>query len=125
MSRLFETFSGDDDEVMLQMVKLLGKLPESWWTSWDARDHWFDENGTPLVDPETGRAFANTCILEDLLSEGVHFGIGGVTGRPVDITVPPNEREILENLFLQMLKYDPQSRLTILYWIIYGLNYKD
>jgi serine/threonine-protein kinase SRPK3 len=37
MSRLFKTWSGDDDEVMLQMVRLLGKLPEPWWTSWGKR----------------------------------------------------------------------------------------
>jgi serine/threonine-protein kinase SRPK3 len=30
MGRLFETFNGDDDGVILQMVKLLGKLPEPW-----------------------------------------------------------------------------------------------
>jgi serine/threonine-protein kinase SRPK3 len=125
MGRLVETFDGDDDEVILQMVKLLGKLPEPWWTSWDARHRWFDEDGAPLVDPETGKAFVNLCTIEGLLAPGVHFRIGGRTGRPVDITVPLAEAEILASPLLQMLIYDPNiaPQLTLC-WVIHGSNYE-
>ena len=36
-SPLFENVMDDDDEVIMQMVPLLGKLPEPWWSSWKAR----------------------------------------------------------------------------------------
>ena len=47
-SPLFENFIDDDDEVIMQMVPLLGKLPKPWWSSWKARGQWYEEDGTPL-----------------------------------------------------------------------------
>ncbi|RDL32476.1 uncharacterized protein BP5553_08932 [Venustampulla echinocandica] len=80
MSRLCETWDGDDDEVILQIVRLLGKLPEPWWPFWDARDRWCKEDGTPIVDPDIGIAFATPFTVDELIALGVHFRIGSATG---------------------------------------------
>jgi len=113
MSGLFETWSGDDDEVILQMVRLIGKLPEPWWAAWDSRSRWFEEDGTPIVYPDEEEAFATPTSIEKLLPPGVHSRMTSQMGRPIDITVPLYESQVLGDLLLQMLKYDPRSRLTI------------
>ncbi|KAG4430751.1 hypothetical protein IFR05_013772 [Cadophora sp. M221] len=68
MTPLFENFMDDDDEVIMQMVPLLGKLPEPWWSSWKARGQWYEGDGTPLVNPETGKPYILLDTLEELLS---------------------------------------------------------
>ncbi|KAK9483125.1 kinase-like domain-containing protein, partial [Lipomyces starkeyi] len=45
--QLFESFLGGPHEVLLQIVQILGKLPEPWWSSWDKRHVYFDEDGKP------------------------------------------------------------------------------
>ncbi len=102
---LFETYDGTDDDVLSYMVRLLGKLPEPWWSSWEARSHRFDEDGKP-----TGE---DTFTIQDLLEDSVQFRIGDKNGRLVDIAVPPEERNLLADLILRMLKYEPKERATI------------
>lgn len=48
------TFAGFryPDEVLKQMVEVLGKLPEPWWSTFEERKQWFDEDGEPLPAPE-------------------------------------------------------------------------
>jgi hypothetical protein len=58
----------DDDEIIMQMVPLLGKLLEPSWSSWNARGQWYEEAGTPLVNPETGKPYMFMDTLEELLS---------------------------------------------------------
>ncbi|KAF8149448.1 kinase-like domain-containing protein [Crassisporium funariophilum] len=42
---LFSSYRGDEDEVVREMVLILGKLPEPWWRQWKGRKEWFDGNG--------------------------------------------------------------------------------
>jgi len=46
-SQLFSSFLGGPDEVIRQMMQTLGKLPEPWWSAWEQRSAYFDENGRP------------------------------------------------------------------------------
>lgn len=112
MRRLFENWDDEDDQVILQMVRLMGKLPEPRWSSWEARDRWFEEDGTPIVNPETGNTFAKPLTFEKLFAEGVHFTMSS-TGEKFDVVVPPDEVQDLKDLLFRMLKYDPQARETV------------
>lgn len=68
---------------------------------------------TAVVD-ETGKPYANSTNIPWLLQEGVQFSIReGESKRKIDIMVAPDERDILADLLLQMLKYDPQSRASV------------
>lgn len=40
----FETFPVTLDEVTIEQVEMLGKLPELLWRKWEERGNWFDEN---------------------------------------------------------------------------------
>ncbi|KAJ6613433.1 kinase-like domain-containing protein [Mycena sp. CBHHK59/15] len=47
---LFNSYHGIKKEVLREMVLTLGKLPDRWWTKWEDRSEYFDENGTFIGD---------------------------------------------------------------------------
>ncbi|KAH8650804.1 kinase-like domain-containing protein, partial [Tricladium varicosporioides] len=112
-SPLFENFMDDDDEVIMQMVPLLGKLPEPWWSSWKARGRWYEEDGTPLVNPETGKPYVLMDTLEELLSSPSVNDPEGKKTEAGGFVVPTEESKILENLLMGILKYNPNERLSV------------
>jgi len=105
----------DDDEVIMQMVPLLGKLPEPWWSSWKARERWYKEYGTPLVNPRTGKPYMLMDTLEKLLSDSLPSGDepkrekNEASGFIVQI----EESKVLGSLLRSILKYDPEERLSV------------
>lgn len=36
---------GSDDTILREMVRLIGKLPEPYWSSWENRKNYFDDEG--------------------------------------------------------------------------------
>ena len=114
-SPLFQNFMDDDDEVIMQMVPLLGKLPEPWWSSWKARGQWYEEDGTPLVNPRTGRPRMLMDNLEELLtgSSLSSDDLGGKKKEACGFVVQIEESKILGNLLMGILKYDPKERLSV------------
>jgi serine/threonine protein kinase len=47
---LFEDFLSKTDEMLCQMVRTLGRLPEPLWRAWSARSAYFDDDGRPRDD---------------------------------------------------------------------------
>ena len=47
---LFDSYYGIKQEVLREMVLTLGKLPDRWWTQWEDRAQYFDQNGTFIGD---------------------------------------------------------------------------
>jgi serine/threonine protein kinase len=47
---LFDSYRGITKEVLRETVLTLGKLPDRWWTKWEDRSEYFDENGTFIGD---------------------------------------------------------------------------
>ena len=47
---LFNSYAGIRNEVLSEMVMTLGKFPDKWWTTWEDRSEYFDENGTFIGD---------------------------------------------------------------------------
>ncbi|KAK9240662.1 hypothetical protein V1525DRAFT_385322 [Lipomyces kononenkoae] len=45
--QLFASFLGGPHKVIRHIVQTLGKLPEPWWSPWQLRDAFFDDNGNP------------------------------------------------------------------------------
>jgi serine/threonine-protein kinase SRPK3 len=43
--QLFQGMFGDEDDILMQMTQLFGKFPEPWWSAWEKRDCWYDEEG--------------------------------------------------------------------------------
>ncbi|CAG8955989.1 hypothetical protein HYFRA_00008845 [Hymenoscyphus fraxineus] len=110
---LFENFMDDDDEVIMEMVPLLGKLPEPWWSSWEARGQWFEEDGTPLLNPNTGQPIMLMGTLEDFLSGKSLSDDNPMRSRKGGYILPLEESKDLANVLRGLLKYEPKERLTV------------
>lgn len=49
---LDDTFCTSQDDITAQQVELQGVMPGKWWSRWEERAKWFDEEGNPLGDPK-------------------------------------------------------------------------
>ncbi|VDB91690.1 unnamed protein product [Peniophora sp. CBMAI 1063] len=119
---LFESFFGDDTDIMKQTVGMLGRLPDPWWAKFEGREAWFEENGEPKSIEEQERAGvfikASKSSIRDQLRE-----IGtqddpppGDDGRMIErtgVTLPEREVELLGDLLERMLRYRPEERIKM------------
>ncbi|KAL2864090.1 kinase-like domain-containing protein [Aspergillus lucknowensis] len=56
----FESFPVSQDEVTMEHVEMLGKLPDRWWNKWEERSNWFDEDGRKNVKNSLRQWYGNT-----------------------------------------------------------------
>ncbi|KAE8150635.1 kinase-like domain-containing protein [Aspergillus avenaceus] len=56
----FESFPISLDEVTMEHVEMLGKLPDRWWKEWKERNNWFDEDGRKNVKENLQQWYGNT-----------------------------------------------------------------
>jgi serine/threonine-protein kinase SRPK3 len=91
---LFNSYRGIKKEVLREMVLTLGKLPDRWWTKWEDRSEYFDENGTFIGD------------TKKLLR---------VSGKFLQIPsdrMDGEELEELERVFRMMVSYEITDRIS-------------
>ena len=90
---------------------MLGKLPEPWWSAFEERHEWFEENGEP--EPP-GR---KTSIREKLRMIGNNNtppdADKGPMIEPVGTRLEEENIVLLSDLLKKMLKYRPEERITI------------
>ncbi|TPX07214.1 uncharacterized protein E0L32_010917 [Thyridium curvatum] len=98
----------DTDELLAEMVRFFGKLPQSWWDSWEARKDYFDDKGAWLRDDEDWS-------LEVLLSKPSEVieqsgeNRGAVENR---LETPPLEQRLMADLLRKMCCYEAGKRLS-------------
>lgn len=56
----FEAFPVTWDEVTIEHVEMLGKLPDRWWSNWEERSKWFDEDGRKNVKEPLRQWYSNS-----------------------------------------------------------------
>lgn len=111
----FLPWGKSQDEILLQHVKVLGKLPEAWWSSWETRSECLDEKeeGIFLVK--------QNCCLQDCgtrrsLEKTHDWCIAGprrtVEFEDVDFQSPDEKRAFLD-MTQMMLVFEPSKRATI------------
>lgn len=66
---LFEVFFSDRDDASLQIVQILGKLPERWWNAWDRRLTYFEEDGNLKQKWKNDRPLASLHPLIDQIKD--------------------------------------------------------
>ncbi|KAH8679986.1 kinase-like domain-containing protein [Tricladium varicosporioides] len=113
--QLFQGMFGDEDDILMQMVQLFGKFPEPWWSSWEKRDCWFDEEGKPSVYFDDGTATSQATTLEAILAEGYSFYPDSSNTKEdgkKTFSIPKEEIVVFADLLYQILKYSPGKRLT-------------
>ncbi|KAL3418662.1 hypothetical protein PVAG01_10378 [Phlyctema vagabunda] len=129
--KLFDTFDDDQDEYLCKMAMMLGKLPEPWWSTWETRNLFFQDNadGDGRVveirrespQPETGNmdvGFEDTVMqvpeprsIKDAIIIGLYYenkyGPGGVRH-----DISQEETDVFSDLLMKIFRYDPKERLT-------------
>ncbi|KAB8278883.1 hypothetical protein BDV30DRAFT_233341 [Aspergillus minisclerotigenes] len=56
----FEAFPVTLDEVTIEHVEMLGRLPDRWWSKWEERSNWFDEDGRKNVKETLRQWYGNS-----------------------------------------------------------------
>lgn len=119
---LFESFLGNDVEVLKQTVETLGRLPDPWWGAFEERGVWFEENGQPMSEQDQDRAGVlltshRTSIRMKLLEIGEQDNSPSEDKGPMienfGVRLPEEEVDLLADLLQKMLKYNPEERICI------------
>ncbi|WEW56963.1 serine/threonine protein kinase [Emydomyces testavorans] len=106
----FEAFPVTLDKVTIEHVEMLGKLPDRWWSKWEKRSNWFDEDGHKNV--------------KEILHQWYGNSIRNWTQRFTDYIQHPRKRNRFdtfsveeEKAFCDMIKsmlvFEPSKRATI------------
>jgi serine/threonine-protein kinase SRPK3 len=126
--KLFDSYDDDMDSHLYCMVLRLGKLPEPWWTAWEARQNWFEKDSDPQ---SRGRTYSPATEKPD--QEGLTDALHPIPSEPRSIQealapglwymdmdigdeihrdIPEDEIGVFADLLGKLLKYLPQDRLT-------------
>ncbi|KAH6877435.1 kinase-like domain-containing protein [Coprinopsis sp. MPI-PUGE-AT-0042] len=82
------------EEVLCSMVRMFGKLPERWWSRWEKRSEYFDDEGRWIGEKESPSPPRALCtgISATFLSE--------------------SEKEAFREVLCRIFAYEPEDRLT-------------
>ena len=121
-SPLFEPFLGSDADILRQTVETLGRLPVPWWSSFEERTLWFEEDGEPRSIEAQERddlllQASKSSIGERLHSIGTHddppyFDEGPMVEKS-GVRLEEEEVELLGDLLHKILRYRPEERIGI------------
>lgn len=100
---LFEGFMPDKDDIIAEMIRCLGLLPQHWWMAWQARDEFFLEDGSWRTDMTRNRDSKSRSLLLRIQE----------MGRENDAPFLQGESMVLEKMLRPMLEYEPSKRATI------------
>ncbi|VTT76488.1 unnamed protein product, partial [Fusarium fujikuroi] len=98
----------DKDELLSEMVRFFGKLPEDWWAKWEAREEYFDKDGKWLREEEDWS-------LEVALSKPIEIFESGEKykeGPKKSLQTPEAEQKLMADLLYRLFKYDPRERIS-------------
>ena len=119
---LFESFLGNEVDILKQMVETLGRLPDPWWGAFEQHALWFTDDGQPKSEQDQERAgvllkAGRTSIRTKLLGIGKRADLpsedeGPMIENPL-LRLPEEEVDLLTDLLQKMLKYRPEDRIRI------------
>ncbi|KAF5678526.1 CMGC kinase [Fusarium denticulatum] len=98
----------DKDELLAEIVRFFGKLPEEWWEKWEAREEYFGADGNWLRDEEDWS-------LEVALSKPIEIFESGENykeGPKKSLRTPEAEQKLMADLLYRLFKYDPRERIS-------------
>lgn len=121
--RLFDSFFADPDLIFREIVLTLGKLPDRWWGTWEARERWFTPDGAPILETPPGAARPPvdatevTSLRKQLRSVGTEDSPSGVDDgimfEKAGTRIEEEEVELLGDLLEKMLRFEPERRITL------------
>ncbi|KAK2784966.1 hypothetical protein FQN52_008790 [Onygenales sp. PD_12] len=106
----FEAFPVTLDEVKIEQVEMLGKLPDRWWSKWDERSNWFDEDGHKNVKSDLHQWYGNSAM--DWAQQFTEYIQRPQERRKFD-TFSAEEENAFCDMMRSMLVLEPSKRATI------------
>ncbi|PLB49673.1 kinase-like protein [Aspergillus steynii IBT 23096] len=103
MKAVFSTEFVPEDEIIAQQVDVLGSMPSEWWTRWDGRARFFDDDGCP-TDSYVKNKWPT---LEGSFEEGVQKW-----RRRRGPAIQESEKAAFLDLMRRMLSFRPEERPT-------------
>ncbi|KAF9008441.1 kinase-like domain-containing protein [Cyathus striatus] len=91
-SPIFDSEYGGEKMVVKWMAKLLGKLPDKWWSRWAERSEYFDDNDVHRLGDK----------------EYVYNNIGGLRAGE---NFSEDEVNAFDGLLRKMFRYEPEERI--------------
>lgn len=104
--RLLESFMANADEIVVEMVRTLGKLPEPWWQMWGVRSRYFEEDGTFKTTPNASEE-RRVVDLKERVAKLIRK-----TDMTPDMELDEEESLVLVRMLGAMLRYEPSERVT-------------
>ncbi|GAQ35826.1 hypothetical protein AtubIFM56815_002976 [Aspergillus tubingensis] len=102
MKAIFST-EAPEDEVTSQQIDVLGPMPQTWYSAWEERSYFFNEDGRPVEGREVWP------VLDLTFEQGVReYRRQGRVGDFGD-----DETAAILELMRGMLRFKPKERLTI------------
>ena len=98
----FSTLGGG---ILQDQVSVLGKLPEPWWSQWESRAEFFNEDAT--IDITTGAPF------QDSLEGRYNWFVNGARRRSDMEEQGDDEKKAFLHMISMMFRYLPGDRATI------------
>jgi len=121
-AQLFGDWVGTKDDILRQMVQALGILPEPWWTAWENRCLFFDDDGEPRKTWDDGIVRACKFELNEMIAD-----IGAEDEEDEEperncavmlerngVKVPEEEASQMKDLLGKILKWKPEERISII-----------
>lgn len=99
----FDTFGGTD--ILEDQVNVLGKLPDQWWSQWESRGDFFNEDAT--IDVQSG------ALIQDSLEKRYDDLVNAARRRSDMEEQGQDEKRAFLQMIGSMLQYLPGDRATI------------
>ncbi|KAB8261677.1 kinase domain-containing protein [Aspergillus pseudonomiae] len=106
----FEAFPATLDDVTIEHVEMLGKLPERWWSKWEERRNWFNEDGCKDVKESLRQWYSSSA--RDWNQRFTDSVQDPREGNKFD-TFSEEERDAFQDMIKSMLVLEPSKRATI------------
>lgn len=100
------------DELLAEMVRFFGKPPQALWDKWEAREDYFDDQGTWLQDGEGKEEWSLEVALSKPM-EIVRPGNNHNGGPQKALTTSKAEQGLLANLLYSLFRYEAEKRPSV------------
>ncbi|KAM0227248.1 hypothetical protein ACHAP5_012214 [Fusarium lateritium] len=97
----------DNDELLAEMVRFFGRLPEDWWAQWEARKDYFDQDGKWLREEEDWSLEVALIKPMEIFDAGDKYDEGPIKS----LKTSEDEQRLLADLLYQVFQYDPRERI--------------
>lgn len=102
----------DLDELLAEMARFFGKLPEEWWNKWEARADYFDNEARWIKPSRTDAEWLFAVALNKPSEVFLDDTDDGETTKKVFET-PEAEQRVLADLLYKLFRYEPGERAIV------------